>query len=62
MRCTISWSLLGTVYLSRDKDGIGWWKVFAGVCPWMSIAAPLLRGKLYLVIDTAEEKEFEVAI
>ena len=25
-------------------------------------ATPLLRGKLYLVIDTAEEKEFEIAI
>ena len=35
---------------------------FALECPYAYYAAPLLRGKLYLVIDTAEEKEFEVAI
>ena len=35
-------------------------KIFAGVCPWMSImnvhyAAALLRGRLHLVRDTAGE-------
>ena len=41
MRWTISWSLLATVYWSRDEDGTGWSNVFAGVCPWMYIG--LLR-------------------
>ena len=35
---------------------------FAVECPYAYYATPLLRGKLYLVIDTAEEKEFEIAI
>ena len=39
-------------------------KIFAGVCPWMSISLirHLLRGRLRLVRDTAAEKEFDIAI
>ena len=61
MRCTISWSLLTAVYWSRDKDGIGW-KVFAEVCPWMSIRLLRHSFRLHLARDTAAEKDFDIEI
>ena len=58
MRCTVSWSLRATVYLSRDEDGIGWLIFFAGVCPWISNS--LIRPS-FIVRDIAAEKEFDMA-
>ena len=65
MRCTVSWSLLATVYWSSDEDGIGWSKFLlksALECPYFYHGAPLLRDRLHLVRDTAVEKEFDIAI
>ena len=65
MRCTISGSLLSTVYLSRDEDGIGWSKVLlksALEWPYVYYAPPIFRGRLLLLRDTAAEKEFGIAI
>ena len=58
-------SLLATVYWSRDEDGIGWSKFLlesALELPYVYYAPPLLRDRLHLVRDTAEEKEFDIAI
>ena len=63
MRCTISWSLLATVHLSRDEDGIGWSDLllkFALECLYAYYAPTLLRSRLHLVRDTAAEKEFDI--
>ena len=65
MRYTISWSMLSTVYWSRDEGGIGWSKFLlepALECSFVYYVAPLLRGRLYVIKDTATEKEFDVAI
>ena len=62
---TISWSLLATVYWSRDENGIGWSNFLresALECPYVHHAPPLLRNRLHLVRDTAAEKEFDIAI
>ena len=62
---TMPWSLLATVYWSRDGDEIGWSKLLldsALECPYVYSACPLLRGRLHLVRDTAAEKEFDIAI
>ena len=63
MRCTIPWSLLATVYWSRDEDGIRLPKFLlesALECPYVYYNPPLLRGRLHLVRDTGAEKEFDV--
>ena len=65
MRCTISWSLLAAVYLSRDEGEIGWLKFLlesALECPYFYHVPPLLRGRLHLVRDTAREKDFDIAM
>ena len=52
MRCTISWSLLATVYLSGDENGIGGSKFLlesALECPYVYYALPLLRDRLHFV-------------
>ena len=59
MKCTISWSLLATVYWSRDEDGIGLSKFLlesALECPYVYNAPPLLKARLHFVRDTAAEK------
>ena len=61
----ISWSLLATVYWLRDEDEIRWSKFIqesALECPYIYYTPPLLRGRLYLVRDTAAEKEFDMAM
>ena len=59
MRYTISWSLLATVYLSRDEDGI-WWSNFllesAFKLPYVYYATSLLRGRLHLISHAAAER------
>ena len=63
MRCTISWSLLATVYRSRDEDGIGWSKFLLEPVleyPYVYYVPALLRGRL--VRDTAAEGESDIAI
>ena len=48
MRCTISWSLLATVYLSKDEGGIGWSKFLlesALKCPCTYYTLLLLMDK-----------------
>ena len=63
--CTVSWSLLTTVYWSRDEDGIGWSKClmeFILERPYIYYYPPLLRGMAHLVRDTAVKKEFDFAI
>ena len=52
MRRTISWSLLVTVYWSRDEDGIG---VCAFECTYVYYAPPWLRGRLHLVRHAASK-------
>ena len=61
----ISWSLLATVYWLRDEDEIRWSKFIqesALECPYIYYTPPLLWGRLYLVRDTAAEKEFDMAM
>ena len=65
MRCTISSSLLVTVYWSRDRGGIRLSKFLlesALECPYVYDVPSLIRGTLHLVRDTAAEKEFDIAI
>ena len=65
MRCTISWSLLATVYWSRDEDEIGWSKFYLESALERSYdyyTLSLLRSRLYLVRDTAAVKECDIAI
>ena len=65
MRCTTSWSLLATVYWSRDEHGIKWLKFLlqSGLeCPCVYYAHPLLKSRLHLIRDTAAEKEFDIAM
>ena len=59
MRCTISWSLLATVYWSRDEDGIIWSKFLlesALECLYVHYAPPFWRGRLLNVRETAAER------
>ena len=56
---TMPWSLLATVYWSRDGDEIGWSKLLldsALECPYVYSAHPLLRGRLHLVRDSCRER------
>ena len=65
MRCTISWSLLATVYWLRDEGGIGWSTLLqesALECPYVCYASPLKKSRLHLVRDAAAEKECDIAI
>ena len=60
-----TWSLLATVYWSRDEDGIWWSKVLlesAFEPPYVYYAPLSLRGRLHFVRDTAGEKEFDIVI
>ena len=62
MRYTISWSMLSTVYWSRDEGGNGWSKFLlepALECSYVYYVANLLRGRLYVIKDTATEKELQ---
>ena len=52
MTCAISWSLLATIYWSRDENGIEW--------PYDYYAAE--RGRLHLLRATAVEGEFDIVI
>ena len=48
IKCTISWSLLATVYLSRDEDGIGWSKFLlrsAHKCPYVYYTPSFIKGQ-----------------
>ena len=59
---TISWSLLATVYWSRDENRIGWWKVLLESTLERLLFSPLLRVRLRLVRDTAAEKDFDIIL
>ena len=61
----VSWSLLTTVYWSRDEGGIGGSKFllkFALECSHAYYVPSLLRGRLHLVRDTPAEKEFNISV
>ena len=64
MRCTISWSLLASVYWLWDEGGIGWSKYLLGPaleCLYVQYVSPWLRDRLHFVRDTDAEKEFGIA-
>ena len=62
MKYKISWSLLATVYWSREE--MEWMiKVFLlEICPYVYYVHPLIKGRLHLVRDTAAEKEVDIAV
>ena len=62
MKRTISWRLLATVYWSRDEMEMDNQSFSAGDCPHVYYVPPLIRSRLYLVKDTATEKEVDIAI
>ena len=61
MKHTISCSLLATVYLSRDEMEMDDQSFFSGDMP-IRLPCPSFGGRLYLVRDTAAEKEADIAI